>query len=150
MSVLQKNLLKFEEPYKSPSSGTFKKMKPVHAKPSLYAHYFMIMKEIGLKYGYNIVVHGSMNRDLDIIAIPWIKDIGNHVDMIEEFRKEMKGVYNADNGKVTHHGRMQYVINLNRGGYQFENDNHEEFTYTPDPQYYIDISVMPAINEKII
>ena len=46
-------------------------VKPIHAKPSLFAFYFEVIKEIGLKYGYNIVLHGSMNRDLDLIAIPW-------------------------------------------------------------------------------
>lgn len=45
-------------------------IKPIHAKPSLFSFYFEIIKEIGLKHGYNIVLHGSMNRDLDLIAIP--------------------------------------------------------------------------------
>lgn len=122
--------------------------KPTHAKPSLYAHYFLILKEIALKYGYNLVIHGSLNRDLDLIAIPWQAEVQPYVDMIEEFRLEMRGTYNSGNGEVTHHGRMRYVINLNRGGYQFKNDNEDDFTYTKDPQYYIDISVMPALTTQ--
>ena len=65
--------------------------KPIHAKPSLYAFYFDIIKNIGLNYGYNIVLHGSLNRDLDIIAIPWIDDIGDLDSMIDEITNTIGG-----------------------------------------------------------
>ena len=58
--------------------------KPIHAKPSLYSFYFDIIKEIGIKYGYNIVLHGSLNRDLDLIAIPWVEELGDKDLMIDE------------------------------------------------------------------
>jgi hypothetical protein len=49
-----------------------KQKKLVHAKPSLYAYYFEALKAIAKDYGYNLVVHGSMNRDL-VACIMWIK-----------------------------------------------------------------------------
>lgn len=120
--------------------------KPVHAKPSLYAYYFLSLKEIALKYGYNLVLHGSLHRDLDLVAIPWQKELGNHESMINEFVNHLGGslmlnMRRIEGDKVagdpyttTHHGRMQYVININRGD-----------MYSPiDPQYYLDISVMPG------
>jgi hypothetical protein len=114
--------------------------KPIHAKPSLYAYYFMQLKEIALKYGYNLVLHGSLNRDLDVIACPWAPELGSHDEMVEEFATALGGRillsdHNLGNLKhdITYHGRMRYVINLNRGG--------KETDYK-DPQYYIDISVM--------
>lgn len=132
-----------------------KLVKPVHAKPSLYAHYFFQLKEIALKYGYNLVLHGSMNRDLDLIAIPWQENIGSHEEMIEEFTNEIGGDLMFANGvnrshapeqnwskyKTTFHGRMQYVINLNREC-ELVND-----VWT-DPMYYIDISVIPIPNKS--
>jgi hypothetical protein len=125
--------------------------KPIHAKPSLYAHYFFDLKEIALKYGYNLVLHGSLNRDLDLVAIPWQETIGSHDEMIEEFIACVGGDLMFANGvdrshapdqkwdkyNVTHHGRMQYVINLNRECKKVG----EEWK---DPQYYIDISVIPV------
>lgn len=117
--------------------------KPIHVKPGLYAHYFYDLKAIALTYGYNLVLHGSLNRDLDLIAIPWQAELKPHGEMIKEFAVHLGGkiMYTEDsipNGyTVTHHGRMHYVINLNRGGYINE-------VYKPDPQYYLDISVMPA------
>lgn len=111
--------------------------KPIHAKPSLYAYYFESLKGIALKYGYNLVLHGSLNRDLDLIAIPWQKEIGSCEEMIEEFCEHLGGMrmrMSKDQKYCFPHGRMSYVINLNRG----ERSNPYD-----DPQYYLDISVIP-------
>ncbi len=114
--------------------------KPIHVKPSLYAYYFYDLKEIALKYGYNLVLHGSLNRDLDLIAIPWVKEIGNTDEMISEFALYLGGenmVMSEEQVNCFPHGRKSYVINVNRGGFSSE-----------DPQYYLDISVMPHEKQK--
>lgn len=126
------------------------KEKPIHAKPSLYAYYFIYLKEIAKKYGYNLVLHGSLNRDMDLIAIPWEKEIGKHENMINEFVEYLGGELVLQNLRldenkkvvgdmydVTHHGRMWYIINLNREC-KMIND-----VWT-DAQYYLDISVIPS------
>lgn len=123
--------------------------KPIHAKPSLYAYYFFTLKEVAITYGYNLVVHGSLNRDLDLIAIPWQEEIKPHGEMIKELANVIGGrIMNTEKNiphgfTVTHHGRMHYVINIFRGGY-CPND-----VYIEDPQYYLDISVMPEIPKLI-
>lgn len=132
-------------------------MKPIHAKPSLYAYYFMELKEVALQYGYNLVLHGSLNRDLDLVAIPWQEKVGSHDEMIEEMINIIGGELMFANGvrrafaknipessewpkySVTHHGRMQYVVNLNRKSQMKDGE-------WSDPQYYLDISVMPTNN----
>lgn len=118
-------------------------VKPTHAKPSLYALYFESIKDIGTKYGYNIVLHGSLNRDLDLIAIPWQEKIGDKIKMIEYIAKHIGGHILHQATNKTHHGREQYIININRTvEYKFDGmastvQNHV------DPQYYIDISILP-------
>lgn len=129
--------------------------KPIHAKPSLYAFYFETIKAIGLKYGYNIVLHGSINRDLDLIAIPWIEENGNKDLMINEIAEAIGGsillmnrsVDNivGDRFSVHAHGRMCYIININRDFETKYNGMVSEIKEYADPQYYIDISVMPTI-----
>lgn len=116
--------------------------KPMKAKPNLYAVYFEPLKAIALKYGYNLVIHGSMNQDMDLVALPWQEDLKPHYEMVAEMTSFMGGWVESQEfgGKfyslgVTHHGRMQYIINLNRGGKK---------TNYVDPQYYIDLSVMPT------
>ena len=124
--------------------------KPIHAKPSLYAFYFMSLKEIAKEYGYNLVLHGSLNRDLDLIAIPWVDDPKDELEMIKHFDRELNGV---DSDYKEHYlfsilpgGRKSYVINLNR-----EHINESHPWYKPgvqeDQQYYIEISITPTINK---
>jgi hypothetical protein len=112
--------------------------KPIHARPSLYAYYFYDLKKIALRYGYNLVLHGSMNRDLDLIAIPWEDKVKDHGKMIKAMAKFIGGtllMWGKLEWTKKPHGRMAYVINLNRG--------EKSKTYK-DPQYYLDISVMPT------
>jgi hypothetical protein len=120
------------------------KDKPIHVKPSIYAFYFESLKVIALKYGYNLVLHGSMNRDLDLIAIPWQEKLGDTDEMVNDFATILGGdvMEMTDAQKNCFpHGRISYIININRGG---DWNNHE------DAQYYLDISVTPAGTTKTL
>lgn len=111
-------------------------MKPTIIKPSLYAHYFLMLKDVAAKYGYNLCLHGSMNRDLDLVAFPWSENTRPVVKMIEEFAEIIGGKVmhmSKDQKYCFPHGRESHVININRGDFTAE-----------DPQYYLDISVFPA------
>lgn len=119
--------------------------KPVTAKPQLYAYYFLQMKELALEFGYNLVVHGSMARDLDLIAIPWTDEPKPELDLIHALHKLMTGTVAAEgHWKAIYMyselpgGRHSYVINLNR------RQTDEDGNFKDDPQYYIDISVTPC------
>ena len=119
--------------------------KPIHAKPSYYAIMFEPLKAIALKYGYNLVLHGSLNRDMDLIAIPWVEEIGLVDEMINEFCAYVGGEINEDCNNTTFHGRKHFVIDIYRGGYK-QGCGFSRLTYTEDPQTYIDISVIPTID----
>lgn len=115
--------------------------KPTHVKPALYAFYYQLLKEKAIEYGYNLVLHGSMNRDLDLIAIPWVKDLGDVEDMILQFASIIGGevMHQSDEQKNCFpHGRQSYVININRSRDKEGNDQ----------QYYVDISVIQSIEVK--
>ena len=125
--------------------------KPIHAKPSYYAIMFEPLKEIALDYGYNLVLHGSLNRDMDLIAIPWQDEIGDTDAMIDEFCKyiggellvtaEVKdGIRTEERFQKKPHGRMAYIIDIYRGGYLNGGGFHD--IYVKDPETYIDISVI--------
>jgi hypothetical protein len=129
--------------------------KPTHAKPSLYAYYFEALKDIAKEHGYNLVVHGSMARDLDLIAIPWIDEPKPELELINSISKYMNG-WTTDAPALFLHGKLPggrntYIIQLNRGGYMNTGTGlHEPLTegreiaeYIKDPEYYIDISVTP-------
>ncbi len=118
--------------------------KPTHAKPQLYAYYFLQLKEIARDMGYNLVVHGSMARDLDLIAIPWVDDPKPELELIHELHRAITGyVASPETWKSVYMfsklpgGRNSYVINVNRRQTDWDGN------YQEDPQYYIDISVTP-------
>ena len=116
--------------------------KPIHVKPALYAEYFYILKEIAFRYGYNLVIHGSLHRDLDLIAIPWQRKLRPHKQMIYAFAKRLNGEVEKrsidEMYSLTNHGRMQYVINIHRFVMR------KGWNYGIDLQYYLDISVIPV------
>ena len=117
------------------------KPKPIHVKPAMYTLFFYDLKEIAKQYGYNLVLHGSLNRDLDLIAIPWSDDMRSEQDMIMEFQSYLTGhIIVMPQGGVHYTilpgGRHSYIIDLNRG-----NRKGEWFRYD-DEQYYLDISVI--------
>ncbi len=115
--------------------------KPIKPKPHFYAHCFNGLQAIARNLGYNLVLHGSMNRDLDLIAIPWSDNPQTHLSLLLAFC-EYLGVpvlTNTDGAYDFMHsvlpgGRNSYVINLNRGG---------RFNGYVDEEYYLDISITP-------
>lgn len=119
--------------------------KPIKAKPQFYANCFEQLKTIAQLFGYNLVIHGSMDRDMDLIAIPWAYQIKPAEDMVNAMVEYLGGhiMEESETARETftknHHGRRNFVINLNRGGKQ---TNYE------DPQWYIDLSITPAIEYK--
>jgi len=116
--------------------------KPVKAKPHFYSVCLSPMQKIAKQHGYNLIVHGSMNRDLDLVAIPWIDEPKSHLELLHSLC-EFLGVHKFDD--VQHYmfttlpgGRSSYVINLNRGC------NYSGYM---DAQYYLDISITPLIKK---
>lgn len=123
--------------------------KPNHIKPGLYAMLYEELKDIAKLYGYNLVIHGSMNRDLDLIAIPWEDHccFTKEQIMIKEFQEYLTGnTLSKSDGEIAYNilpgGRHGYVIELNRG------NRHGEWIRFEDSQYYLDISVVPLYKQK--
>lgn len=87
------------------------------AKPSnapLYCAIYPELAELVRKHGYALAIHGSLQRDFDLICIPWVaaasepdevvKDICN-VFALEEIGKQ----------EVREHGRLVHTIKVSYG-----------------------------------
>jgi len=123
--------------------------KPIKVKPGMYALFFIQMKAIAEYYGYNLLLNGSMDRDLDLVAVPWRDNPGDEQAMIKEFQEYLKGIITTNpDGKVDFNilpgNRHAYIIELNRG------DRHGEWVRYEDEEYYLDISVVQplVVNNK--
>lgn len=126
--------------------------KPVKVKPAFYAHCYQGLQEISREKGYNLLLHGSMDRDFDLVAVAWVDEPKPHLELLQAFNKYLngveKGVTESNKSSVEETcyqysilpgGRHSYVINLNRGG---------RFNGYLDEQYYLDISITPSLTNK--
>ena len=109
----------------------------IKVRPVFYAYCFEGLKEVAEFHGYNLLLNGSLHRDLDLVLIPWISEVSSIDEVINEFATCLRGeVVHQSYGekKCFPHGRESRLINLNRGGHW--NGYHDE-------SYYLDISVFP-------
>jgi len=115
--------------------------KAIKAKPLFYACCLLPLQGIAKEMGYNLIIHGSMNRDMDLVAIPWVEHPEPEVELIKAFDMYLRGTSYVDGSEergymfsILPGGRKSYVINLNRGGH---------WNMFNDEQWYLDISITP-------
>ena len=83
---------------------------------------------VAKRLGYAIALHGSFQRDLDVVAIPWTEEAVSAEELAEALRVEVHGwlVHGKDQAPVKKpHGRLAWSI------------------HTEEGVGYIDLSVMP-------
>lgn len=119
--------------------------KPIKAKPHFYSVCLEGLQQIAKDMGYNLLIHGSMNRDMDLVAVPWVDEPKPHSELLKGFCEYLGVPYLTNTKEEPCHftmlagGRSSYVINLNRGG---------KFNGYLDAMYYLDISITPLLNYK--
>lgn len=70
-------------------------------------------------------MHGSLTKDLDVVAIPWTEESADAVLLVEAIRSACLGTIVADGATAKPHGRYAYTILLDDGA------------------GYVDLSVIP-------
>lgn len=97
-----------------------------------YALTFHGLDRVAMRYGYALALHGSMTRDLDLVAIPWVEDAETPEKLIDAFVRFIKSKSDIDIHSPKPlpgpHGRQSYIIPIGFGS-----------------SAYLDISVMPRI-----
>jgi hypothetical protein len=94
-----------------------------------YAHVYPQLERIAWRYGYALALHGSMARDLDVIAVPWTEDAEDKEKLLRAFAKAVSRTEHERIGVPTptkkSPGRNAYSLYLGFSG------------------AYLDVSVMP-------
>ena len=86
---------------------------------------FVAMAQTARSLGYALGLHGFMQRDLDVIAVPWTEDAVSAERLVEVLAERHGRLPIQAGGPVVKpHGRLGYNIML--GGH-----------------FYVDLSVMP-------
>lgn len=94
---------------------------------------------VARQHGYAVGLHGSMNRDLDLIAVPWADEAATAETLVEAIRAAVDGDIETDpvtgepyapakHPSTKPHGRRAWSI------------------YFCGRAFYIDLSVMPTTN----
>lgn len=94
-------------------------------RPIAYVCHLPRIAALAREYGYAITVHGSLQKDLDLVAIPWSKVAVSGEEIVQAIA-EMVGGFMLDGERAMEkpHGRKAWIIHLGAG-------------------LYIDLSVMP-------
>lgn len=101
------------------------------SKASIACHAAILpsLVQVGVACGYAIAAHGSLRRDLDIIAAPWVKEAVPAKELVDKLAEVCSGRV-MDEPLQHPHGRLSFQIHLGE---------LKQGPYNSDP--YIDISV---------
>lgn len=72
------------------------------------------VREVARFNGYAIAVHGSLKRDIDLIAVPWTEQAGGPDELVQAIRGAIAGVLGncvtiGEPGRKPH-GRVAYTL----------------------------------------
>ena len=87
-------------------------MTPKHdSSVSYFLHVLPAMKLAAKHVGYALTTHGSMTKDIDLVAIPWVETTQGPHELLDALC-EACGGFRPVNGKVEKkpHGRVAYAI----------------------------------------
>jgi len=115
---------------------------PSPARAAAYVALYPMLQQIARRHGYALAVHGSLHRDFDLVAIPWIEEASDGLTLIRALKKATRTVTQAEGfdhlAKDCHptqkpHGRIAYSLHVTNSGMYGG---------------YLDISVMPKKKRK--
>lgn len=102
----------------------------VASRMPYYAALYPRIRQVAYERGYALALHGSLTKDLDVLAVPWVEEACDPYELAHAICEEAGGLIEKrdDNGRNPHvkpHGRLAWTIQLGAEG------------------GYIDLSVMP-------
>lgn len=90
-----------------------------NAFPSLYATLYPWLLNVADEHGYAVAIHGSLQRDLDIVAVPWTEEAVS-AETLVEYIAEKLGAFLEEwplSPAQKPHGRRVWALILSGGAY---------------------------------
>jgi len=87
------------------------KKEPQKSAP-IYAAVYAKMLPVAIEKGWCLSVHGSMARDADFVAVPWVLEAVTPEELVDALAHEIKWFKRDDQGEPGKkpHGRLAYTI----------------------------------------
>jgi hypothetical protein len=117
--------------------------KPVDPKAAMYTWVIPHLTAVARIYGYALGLHGSMQRDLDLIAVPWTDEAAPTEVLVEALRDAVDGFIRND---PQHDGNKYNLDTRNPGDKPHGRKAYS--IYFSGRRFYIDLSVMPRVEAK--
>lgn len=100
----------------NPKDGVQQDMdnKPKPSYAPVYAAMYRELAELFREHGYALAIHGSLQRDFDLIAVPWIESPSSPQDVV----KAVTTVFSINlisEGTPKLHGRTAWTISIGWG-----------------------------------
>ncbi len=89
-------------------------MKPPSYAPVYVAACYLDLARITRENGYALAVHGSLQRDFDVIAIPWAEVVATHEAVIAQIERET-AIRFIGKPEAKNHGRVAYTLSVGFG-----------------------------------
>lgn len=115
---------------------------PSPARAAAYAAFYPMLVQIARRHRYALAIHGSLHRDFDLIAVPWVEEASEPLVLVKAFKKATRTVVQHEetdrlikdcSPSAKPHGRIAYSLHVT---------NHGMYGG------YLDISVMPKRRTK--
>lgn len=93
-----------------------------------------VIKHIAKRLGYAVAWHGSLARDLDLIAVPWTENAQPVDVLVDAIKEAIGGTYTSAqvNPALRPHGRLSFAMNLLGAA-----------------NVYVDLSVFPPVPKEV-
>lgn len=96
------------------------KNKPEPGMAPIYCSLYPELAKHARKHGYALSVHGSVNRDFDLVMIPWAEKVSEPDEVIKTLIEDFKFYQQDTNKKVKNHGRIAYTVCISWGSTFFD------------------------------
>jgi hypothetical protein len=117
--------------------GKKKLLDPSPARAAAYVALYPLLHQVAKRHGYALAVHGSLHRDFDLIAVPWVEEASTPLALIKALKRATRTVTQHEDfdhiskdcdPRPKPHGRVAYSLHVTNSGMYGG---------------YLDISVMP-------
>lgn len=99
----------------------------VSSRTTFYAALYPSLRQAARELGWALALHGSLSKDLDLLAVPWTEDAASEDALVRAIVEAASGFISRSDKDTREkpHGRRAYTIHLGSSG------------------GYVDLSVMP-------
>ena len=85
---------------------------PARLVPAIYSWNLAVVQKAANVCGYAIAVHGSMSRDFDLVAVPWVEDATSADDLVMCICASMELTVQSGDPVDKPHGRLSYTLKM--------------------------------------